>query len=151
MARPLSNARLDCSRLLADKFTTWRNKEIIRHRKVSSYSPIVDGRRNAKNSVRFGVPKCINLHLVCGPGCTHNLSMFVVLYQGNKFVVSLGTVTHQLRPKQCAGFFGIHCCCNLTLNDLPKTSLIWRTSLRLLRMPCKISVVWCTVYNPSSC
>ena len=114
MARPLSNARLDCSRLLADKFTTWRNKEIIRHRKVSSYSPIVDGRRNAKNSVRFGVPKCINLYLVCGPGCTHNLSMFVVLYQGNKFVVSLGTVTHQLRPKQCAGFFGIHCCCNLT-------------------------------------
>jgi hypothetical protein len=38
-------------------------------------------------------------------------------------VVTLGTVTRQLCPKQCAGFFGIHCCCNLTYSELPKCPL----------------------------
>src|SRR5260221_7747829 len=37
----------------------------------------------------------------------------------------------------------------LTLNDLPKTSLIWRISVRPAGLSCKISVIWCTVYKTS--
>src|SRR5258708_25391197 len=36
-----------------------------------------------------------------------------------------------------------------TLNDLPKTSLIWRISVRPAGLSCKISVIWCTVYKTS--
>src|SRR5258705_3380880 len=36
-----------------------------------------------------------------------------------------------------------------TLNDLPKTSLIWAFSVRPEGLSCKISVIWCTVYKTS--
>src|SRR5258708_7514490 len=39
--------------------------------------------------------------------------------------------------------------CTLTLNDLPKTSLIWRINVRPAGLSCKISVIWCTVYKTS--